>query len=397
MTAVLTQPKPVKKSLLRATHDLVFKRVHGNHLIYNCAWEDPRIDRHLLQLNETSRVVMITSAGCNVLDYLIDEPAQIHAIDMNYRQNAVLHLKMALLRSVDHEALFDLFGRGATTRYRSIWREVKSELPDDAHAYWEKHIAMFDPATMRRSFYYHGTAGSAAWLMMKALFRTRHTLRDLASCLLEAESLAEQAELYKQIEPEIWGWLSNWLVRQPMLMAMLGVPRPQIGIIQSQYLGGLTYYVRDKIKHVLTEVPIADNYFWRVYMMGSYDSDCCPNYLRRQYRHMLAKRSDRITTHNTTISNFLREHPGNYTHFILLDHQDWLATHDPDALREEWELILKNAAHGAKILMRTAGLTVGFIPEDIRERLQFHPVLTTELHQMDRVGTYGSTHLAVVL
>lgn len=388
---------PPRQSLLKQTHDLVFKRVHGSHLIYNCAWEDPRIDRHLLQLNGTSRVVMITSAGCNTLDYLLDEPAEIHAVDMNYRQNAVLHLKMALIRQGDHEALFAMFGDGASENYEAIYRSVREQLPFDALGYWDQNIRMFDPATMRRSFYYHGTAGTAAWLMMKALFRSRHTLRDLASCLLEAESLEEQADIYRQIEPEIWNWLCRWLVRQPMLMAMLGVPRPQIRIIESQYPGGLSYYVRDKIKHVLTEVPIASNYFWRVYMMGSYQRDCCPNYLLHTNSHLLAKRCGRVTTHNTTVSSFLREHPGQYTHFVLLDHQDWLAAHDPEALREEWELILQNCARGAKVLMRSAGLTVGFIPEDIRKMLRFHPAVTTELHKQDRVGTYGSTHLAEVL
>lgn len=388
---------PPRKRLLKQTHDLVFKRVHGSNLIYNCAWEDPRIDRHLLQLNETSRVVMITSAGCNTLDYLLDGPAQIHSIDMNHRQNAVLQLKMVLLRHGSHEALFDLFGRGGSAGYRDIYKAVCDGLPEDARGYWDRNIAMFDPGTMRRSFYYHGTAGTAAWLMMKALFRTRHTLRDLASCLLDAETLDEQAEIYRQIEPEIWNWLCRWLVKQPMLMTMLGVPRPQIRIIESQYPGGLSYYVRDKIKHVLTEVPIADNYFWRVYMMGSYQTDCCPNYLKRQHLHLLAKRADRVVTHNTTVSSFLREHPGQYTHFVLLDHQDWLAAHDPVALREEWELILQNCARGAKVLLRSAGLTAGFIPDDIRDQLRFHPTVTTELHAQDRVGTYGSTHLAEVL
>lgn len=396
MTTIAPINESARKTHLKAMHDLVFRRVHGSHLIYNCAWEDPRIDRHLLQLNANSRVVMITSAGCNALDYLLDEPEQIHTIDMNYRQNAVLHLKMALLRTGDHDRLFDLFGRGANEHYRDIYNGVRDDLPQDARGYWDTHIAMFDPSTMRRSFYYHGTAGTAAWLMMKALFRTRHTLRDLASCLLDAESLEEQKEIYKQIEPEIWGWLSRWLVRQPMLMTMLGVPRPQIRIIQSQYPGGLSYYVSDKIKHVLTEVPVADNYFWRVYIMGRYELDCCPNYLRRHNARMLTQSTHRVTTHNTTVSNFLREHPGNYTHFVLLDHQDWLAKHDPVALREEWELILQNSVPGAKIIMRSAGLNVGFIPEDIRQRLQFHPALTAELHEQDRVGTYGSTHLAEV-
>jgi S-adenosylmethionine-diacylglycerol 3-amino-3-carboxypropyl transferase len=111
----------------------------------------------------------------------------------------------------------------------------------------------------------------------------------------------------------------------------------------------------------------------------------------------LAERSSRLQTHTCTVANFLRENPGQYSHFVLLDHQDWLAAHDPEALREEWELILQNCTPGAKILMRSAGLTVGFIPPDILERLKFQPALTAELHQQDRVGTYGSTHFAEVL
>ncbi len=59
----------------------------------------------------------------------------------------------------------------------------------------------------------------------------------------------------------------------------------------------------------------------------------------------------RIHTYNTTISEFLKCHPGPYSHFILLDHQDWLAWHDPQALEQEWRLILANSRAGSKILM----------------------------------------------
>jgi len=78
-------PTVRRRSLIKSSHDAVFRHVHGTQLIYNCAWEDPRIDRHLLQLDSRSRVVMITSAGCNALDYLLDTPAEIHAVDMNFR------------------------------------------------------------------------------------------------------------------------------------------------------------------------------------------------------------------------------------------------------------------------------------------------------------------------
>ncbi len=392
MTTLLQPAR--RRSFIKTTHDAVFKHVHETQLIYNCAWEDPRIDRHLLQLDARSRVVMITSAGCNVLDYLLDGPAEIHAVDMNFRQNALLELKIALLRMNDHASLFDMFGRGVTPHHREIYAEVRDSLGHGAKKYWDDKISFFDPASMKRSFYYHGTSGSAAWMMMQAVFGARDTLRDNMLCLLNAGSLEEQADIYQRIEPHLWGWLARWLARQPALMTLLGVPRPQINLIEAQHPGGLACYVRDKLRHMFTRVPIADNYFWRVYLTGRYETSCCPNYLQKAVTATLAENSARVTTHTATVSNFLREYPGRYTHFVLLDHQDWLAAHDPVALREEWELILQNSAPGAKMLLRSAGSTVDFIPADIRERLQFRPQLTAELHQMDRVGTYGSTHFA---
>ena len=74
-------------------YDAIFARIHGCQLMFNACWEDPRLDRQLLQLNRQSRVLMVTSAGCNTLDYLLDDPAEIHAVDVNPRQNALLHLK----------------------------------------------------------------------------------------------------------------------------------------------------------------------------------------------------------------------------------------------------------------------------------------------------------------
>ena len=85
--------------LLSRLQDRLFGLMHGNRLIYNACWEDPRIDRALLGLGPDSTVVAITSAGCNVLDYLLDGPAAIQAVDVNFRQNAILSLKMALLRT----------------------------------------------------------------------------------------------------------------------------------------------------------------------------------------------------------------------------------------------------------------------------------------------------------
>jgi S-adenosylmethionine-diacylglycerol 3-amino-3-carboxypropyl transferase len=379
-----------------AGHDRLFKRVHGSRLIYNSCWEDPRIDRELLHLDRESRVVMITSAGCNALDYLLDGPAEIHAVDVNPRQNAVLQLKLALIEAGDYADFFQVFGRGSHEDFPALFDRIAHRLDSEAKSFWRSHFKYFDRRGLKKSFYYHGAAGMAAWLFLKSLYVIRPGLRTLIFDLVEARSLSEQRRIYGELEHHLWKGWRRWLVRQPALMTLLGVPRPQIQLIQREYEGGLCRFVQDKLRHVFTEVWMADNYFWRVYITGRYTADCCPNYLRAENFPRLRACADRVSTYTTTLSDFLRQRPGDYTHFVLLDHQDWLAWHAPADLREEWELILANSRPGARILMRSAGFRLDFIPRSIAAALRFRPDLTERLHPADRVGTYGSLHFAEV-
>src|SRR5215510_12668370 len=90
----------------------LFKVVHNRNLIYNTCWEDPALDREALALGPADRVVVITSAGCNALDYLLAGAGEVNAVDVNPIQNALLELKVAAARGLDHAAFFDLFGKG---------------------------------------------------------------------------------------------------------------------------------------------------------------------------------------------------------------------------------------------------------------------------------------------
>ena len=385
------------RRFFKATHDLVFHHVHGGQLIYNACWEDPRIDRELMALDADSRVVMITSAGCNALDYLLDGPAEIHAVDVNPRQNAVLELKLALIRRGDFGDLFEFFGIGSHERFKPIYRALRAGLSASARSFWDEKISFFDPGSLKKSFYYHGAAGMAAWLLGGALFRAKPNIKNHALCLLDADTLAQQARVYAMLEPKIWGKLSHWLIRQRMVMTLLGVPAPQIKLIEDHYPGGLTSYVKDKLRHVMSALPARENYFWRVYMTGSYTLSCCPNYLREENLPVLSRRAGALHTHTATVSEFLQKNPGVYSHYVLLDHQDWLAWHEPAALAEEWALIFANSRPGTRILMRSAGLDLSFIPAAVRARLRFFPERTEALHRTDRVGTYGSLHFAEVI
>jgi S-adenosylmethionine-diacylglycerol 3-amino-3-carboxypropyl transferase len=389
-------PPNLKSGLKQRAHDALFHRIHSSTLIYNTCWEDPRLDRQLLALRPDSRVVMITSAGCNALDYLLDDPAEIHAVDVNPRQNALLELKIALIGHGDHAELFRVFGEGARPEFPNLLEELAPRLNTYAKKFWEDKHHYFEPTRGNSSFYYRGAAGRVAWILLQGLAKTNPRVRDVMERLVEAKTLDEQAELYERLQSALWNAFNSWLMNQPFTMAMLGVPRPQIRIIEQKFPGGVNGYIRTKMEYVLTKLPIRDNYFWRVYATGSYTAECCPNYLLAKNFVSLGKRMERLRTHSMTVARFLRQNPGKYTHFVLLDHQDWLASHDVEGLRDEWDLILRNSRPGTRILMRSASPEIDFIPAAVRDRLRFFRELTDRLHLQDRVGTYGSTLLAEV-
>lgn len=340
---------------------------------------------------------MLTSAGCNALDYLLDSPIEIHTIDVNARQNALLQLKLRLIEHGTYEELYALFGDGSHPEYQKIYKKIRPGLPDYAQEFWDDKISYFNAKTVKKSFYYRGTSGSVAWLIVNTLIRPNHRVRDMVAALIDAKTLDEQKAIYAELEKSFWNTFSRWLLKHPLLLALLGVPRAQIALIDKQHPEGVGGFLRDMMRHTFTQVPINDNYFWRVYVNGSYTPTCSPNYVKTESYPLLKNNVNRVKTHTCTLTTFLKENPSTYSHYILLDHQDWLAWNLPEALQEEWDIILKNSKKGTKILMRSASTTLDFVPENIRGRVRFHPELTESLHKTDRVGTYGSLHMGEVL
>lgn len=382
-------------NLIGKIRDAIFSKVHGQTLIYNACWEDPRIDRQLMKLDADSRVVMLTSAGCNALDYALDGPAEIHCVDMNPRQNALLELKLALLRRESHAELFALFGRGGSPEAPAILARTLNALPEFARDFWKDRLDWFSPKTRRGSFYYRGAAGTAAYFARKLLGggrRRSNALRRLA----DARSLDEQRLAFRELEPALTSGLFAWLSRRSGFMSLLGVPQAQVQLISGSHPGGMAGFLADALRHVLTDLPMRENYFWRAYLTGGYLPDNCPEYLRPENFERLRASVDSIRSWTGTISDYLRQSDGQFTHFVLLDHQDWMAGRAPALLEEEWRLILEKAAPGAKILFRSAGPDADFLPGWVRERVRFEEGETRRLHAQDRVGTYGSLHFGMV-
>lgn len=394
--------------LAAALSRAVFNFTHGKNLVYNTCWEDPRLDRVALQLSESDRLLVITSAGCNALDYALDGLQRIDAVDVNSRQNALLQLKLAGIRELDYETFFQLFGRGRLDDWDNVYRDtLRDALPQAAREYWDKKGKFFSGKGRRPSFYFRGSSGFFAWSINAYINRVAR-IRPQIERLLESQTLEEQQKIFHdEVKSTFWGPGIEFFLRRDATLSLLGVPRAQRRQLEKFYPGGIAKFIEDRLDTVFSKLPLKDNYFWRVYLTGEYTPECCPEYLREEnFARLKSGLVDRIHTHTTTILDYLESTDQTYSRYVLLDHMDWLAEHHADVLQRQWQAIVDHADDRSILLWRSAALKVEFI-NDIQVQLdgQDHPLgrllqynraLAAKLHAKDRVNTYGSFDIATL-
>jgi S-adenosylmethionine-diacylglycerol 3-amino-3-carboxypropyl transferase len=381
----------------------VFRFVHGNNLVYNTCWEDPRLDRQALELKPTDSVLVITSAGCNALDYALCSPKEVHAVDMNPRQNALLELKLAAVRNLSHEDFFQMFGRGSLPNAEGVYaNKLRSGLSRWSQAYWDRWIKFFE--NENKSFYFRGTSGQFARMISIFIDKVAR-IRPEVQEILEASTLADQQEIYARVRNRLFTRTLKFALHRDTTLSLLGVPKAQRRQIDTQYPGGIVKFIEDSLDAVFSRIPIQDNYFWRVYITGHYTPQCCPEYLKPEsYERLREGLADRIHVHTNSVEGFLKTHPGVISRFILLDHMDWLSDNYFALLESEWQTIIDRAAPETRILWRSGGLKTDFLNDvkvqvkgetrKLPELLKLHESLAAQLHQLDRVHTYGSFYIA---
>jgi S-adenosylmethionine-diacylglycerol 3-amino-3-carboxypropyl transferase len=406
MTQALVTALPAAAKRERSAHGKFFDSLLKHHLIFNTSWEDPALDRVALRLGPGDRVLSITGAGCNVLDYLLAGAGEVHAVDINPCQNALLELKVAAIRTLAYEDFFDLFGKGRSPRAKEMYRDVlRPQLGEFARAYWDRKIDFFEVGDRwRHSFYYHGTAGFAVKLIV-GLVRGLRKAWSAVESLLAARTIDEQREVYEsRLRDRIWTPWMKWFLSQSPTLSLIGIPRGQHEEMLARYPSGAADYIRECFETVITRLPFQDNYFWRVYILGYYSPDCCPEYLRRSNFERLRTLLPRLHVRTISLTDHLNQSERRYSRFVLLDHMDWMHRSLRQALAEEWTAILAKTEPGARAIYRSAGcstpwldpLTVRFRNQERRlgDLLTRRPEISDPLHERDRVHTYGSFHVA---
>jgi S-adenosylmethionine-diacylglycerol 3-amino-3-carboxypropyl transferase len=378
-------------------------------LVYTQIWEDPRVDAAALQLDETSRVLTISSAGCNVLNYLIRAPERVVAVDLNAAHMALTRLKLTALKHLpDHETFFRFFGAADDPANLDAYRRhVQPHLRPKTRAFWEQGRG---PLGLGRSRIHHFADGLYDRGKTGLFQRLVHSLSELMvdrdlDALLDAETQAEQEAFFDEVVAPFFDHpVVRRLTQLPAVVYSLGIPPSQHAIMEAELQATeadtLADLYRERLRRLVCDFPIQDNYFaWQLFGRR-YDTErrrAVPPYLKPGHYARIRYHLDRVDTREAALDDVLQRQPdASFDSFVLLDAQDWMT---PDAITQLWRKIRRVGAPGARIIFRTAGADSPVeraLPPSLRCHFTYERNRSEALYAQDRSAVYGMFHCYVL-
>lgn len=367
-----------------------------NNFIYNQIWEDPKVDLQALELNSASRVLTISSGGCNVLNYLLAKPAHITAIDLNPYHMSLTRLKLAAMKQLpDHERFYDFFGYANRDSNVANYKQyIKPVLDKELDAFWDSSII---PGQARINMFRDGLYRRTRFgYFMRFLHWIGRMAKHDPKLLLQAESLAQQKTIFDQhITPFFDNKVVKTLGKLPMSVFSLGIPPQQYKAMKAE--GNLIEQYRERVERIACQFPIQDNYFAWQGFSHSYDHDkrqAIPDYLKAEHYDTIREQLGKVDTHLGSMIDFLQQQaPGSYDRFVFLDAQDWMTD---DVLQQLWTEVTRVAKPGSRIIFRTAAAESPLetaLPAHLLNQFQYEAELSATLFQQDRSAIYGGFHL----
>jgi betaine lipid synthase len=237
----LSAKLPLPSTFYQNTHQRIYydeslpkHTQFGNEFIYAFTWEDSRVDQRLLKIGPSDVILCLTSAGDNLLDYLVSaNPRRIHAVDLNPNQNHLLELKLAAYQALPYVDFWKLFGRGRHSGFREILiSRLSPYMSSQAYQFWLCNTSIF---TSSRGLYERGGSGHGIKLIKWIFWLSG--LSSNVTKLYEAKTLNEQREIWPRIRRVLLSRPLHWaVIGSKFLWKAAGVPPAQISMIQQDYL-----------------------------------------------------------------------------------------------------------------------------------------------------------------
>ena len=341
---------------------------------YACCWEDADILVEALQPAPNRRLLSIASGGDNAFA-LLAEGAEVTATDLSTAQIAVVELKAAAIRYLDHPDLLGFLGVVRRDDRLRLFADLRSALSKTACAYWEDHDRVLAK----------GLIHAGKFESYFRLFRTRvlpcvHR-RGTVDALLQPRDPAGRREFYRRTWCNLrWRWLFR-LFFSRFVMGRLGRDPEFFRHVE----GSVSDRILARTRYALTELDPSTNPYLDYILNGSF-TRALPRYLEPERFDALRRGLDRLTLHQAPIQDIARDQAAaGYDGFNLSDIFEYL---DPQQCHEVYRDLLSAARPGARFAYWNM-LVPRRCPEPLRREIRLLASLSRDLFAADRAFFYS--------
>jgi S-adenosylmethionine-diacylglycerol 3-amino-3-carboxypropyl transferase len=299
----------------------------GGELRYSTVWEDHLLLERGLEPRAGADVLVLASAGDNVLNLLLREPRRIVAIDINPAQSALVELQLVAISTLDYVEFLQLLGFVASDAGArvTLYERVRARLGDTSRAWWDDHVATIA----------FGISGSGRLDRYIAGFRDAHLSdvqrSDTIERLLSAKSLVEQRSIATELFTPTFARAFTEYFSADKLGARGRDPS------QMRYVGAdmdVESHLLSRLEWACTELSLAGNFYVeRFFRGGLRDTEAGPPYLRRENFARLRGLLSRVEIVTGEVGDYLASRaPGSLSHAALSDVFEYLSEEATAAL-----------------------------------------------------------------
>jgi S-adenosylmethionine-diacylglycerol 3-amino-3-carboxypropyl transferase len=359
-------------------------QVLAGELRYSRVWEDHALLEHGLDITPKDEILMIASAGCNVLNLLLRDPRRIVAIDLNPAQTALLELRIAGIRGLDHAGFLELLG---LTRGRPLVRynTVRPLLTPEARRYWDDNTWMLA----------HGVERAGRLDRFIAEFHSQHVTRlhspELIDRLFATRDLAARTRLVDDelLTPAFTKAFLAHFTRDAL--AERGRHPAQFRYVEEVDVAA---WFLARLRWACTALPVRGNFYLERFLRGEQAEPAWrAPYLRPESFAPLQALVSRVEIVTGDIESYLTTEPGTITKAALSDVFEYMSTEESEGVFAALAEAMPNGgrlAYWNLFVPRES-------PESLRDRIRPLPRLSRALWRRDRAWFYSAFHVDEVV
>ena len=353
-------------------------------ILYAQSWEDPEVDRKALGIAPDDDVLTIAASGDNAFAFLLDAPRSLTALDFNASQCCLMELKMAALAGLSHGELLEFVGVLPSRQRTATYRRVRGGLGPVARGVWDGRAETIERGVIHAGRFERYLARFRRFVL--PWIHSRAVRDDLLGC----RTLDEQRSLY------VDRWDNRrWRAFFGLFFSRIVMERWGRDPSMFKYVeGDVASTILGRVRHGLTEIPVATNWFLEYLLRGSYTGPRrLPPWLLEDNQPRLQRLLPRLRIVHDEIERFLpASGDGGFSCYALSDIFEYMSE---GAAGRLFGALWRASRDGARISYREM-MVPRSRPAWLREALVEDEELGARCHRQDRSFFYGAHHVLAV-